>query len=398
MQQSRKTVAVALSGGVDSAVAASLLLKSGYAVLGVFAKTWTPTAEDGTTCTWVADRRDALRVAAFLHIPLVTVNLEPIYRQQVVRPLFAGYAQGETPNPDVLCNQAVKFGALFRAARRLGADCFATGHYARIVACDNSGSQKSPRSVMTSRGREISGQKKNEKDFLLLRGVDATKDQSYFLWDIPRRVLPQIQFPIGHLAKVQVRALARELGLPVAAKKDSQGICFLGQTDLRTFLSHQLPAHSGTVLDAQTDAVIGTHPGAQFFTIGQRHGFGTPTVRTTQNTEPRYVTHVDTERNLLWVGPRRLLFKRVVLARTPHWLDGQAAALFSKTGSMRVMTQVRYHQEPVAATITRLKGRGYRVNFDAPVFAPTPGQSLVMYQAEQLVGGMIIAKVGKISG
>ena len=267
----KKRVAIAMSGGVDSSVAAALLLRQGYDVFGIFAKTWTPQPGDGTTCTTVADRRDALRVAAQLGIPLFTVDLEQDYRDQVVEPLFAGYAAGETPNPDVLCNRVVKFGGLWRFAQSQGAEFLATGHYARI---EDSGNPKS--------------QIPNPK---LLRGIDSNKDQSYFLWDIPREVLPQVLFPIGNYQKDKVRQLAHEFALPVADKKDSQGICFLGQTNLVTFLEQRIKARPGMIRDWLTGCVLGRHQGIHNYTIGQRHGLGSLAI--TPESQPLYVVALE---------------------------------------------------------------------------------------------------------
>ena len=369
MQQSKIRVAVAMSGGVDSSVAASLLLRQGYQVFGIFAKTWTPEPGDGTTCTTVADRRDALRVAAQIGIPLHTVDLEHEYRTGVIDHLFTGYARGETPNPDVLCNRIIKFGGLWRQAQVLGATRLATGHYARI---------------------EEEGRRKiADRACRLLRGIDTNKDQSYFLWDIPREVLPSVLFPIGGLTKPEVRQLAHKFGLPVASKKDSQGICFLGQTDLQTFLSLRIPDRPGPIRNYQTGRIIGQHQGVHRFTIGQRHGLGS--LITSDRDQPKYVLALDPTHKTVWVGQVALLERIGLKVGKFNWLTERS---IKEIGSLTNLTaQIRYRQPPVACTLTRLTESSGHVQFRQSVRAATVGQSIVFYDGDRLLGGGVIQSI-----
>src|SRR3989344_1207256 len=261
---------VGLSGGVDSSVAAALLKRDGYTVVGVFMKTWSP---DFLPCTWKEERIDAMRVAAHLDIPFLTFDLEEVYRQGVAESMINSYKAGQTPNPDVLCNREVKFGAFFKRARALGADYVATGHYARVQA----------KGTATE----------------LLAGVDPAKDQSYFLWTLGQEELSRTLFPVGGFTKDAIRAIARHEGLPTAEKKDSQGVCFLGQLDMKDFLSHYIKTESGPVIDT-TGAVIGTHRGELLYTLGERHGF-TITQKTAQEA-PYYIVGKDVGTNTVMVS------------------------------------------------------------------------------------------------
>ncbi|MEN9524048.1 MAG: hypothetical protein RL536_117, partial [Candidatus Parcubacteria bacterium] len=240
---SQKKVFVGMSGGVDSSLSAALLKKAGYDVTGVFIKAWQP---DWIECTWREERRDAMRVAAHLDIHFVTLDLEKEYKKEVVDYMIAEYKIGRTPNPDVMCNKQIKFGAFYEWAMKNGADFVATGHYARVEKFSDS--------------------------YKLLAGVDNNKDQSYFLWTIKNEQLPHIIFPIGHLTKPEVRKMAAKLKLPTAEKKDSQGLCFIGMVDMKEFLSHYIQQKKGNVLDVN-GKIIGEHNGAFLFTIGERHGF-----------------------------------------------------------------------------------------------------------------------------
>src|SRR3989344_5800986 len=242
-------VIVGLSGGVDSAVSATLLKKVGCEVVGAFIKTWQPPLMMGQAggCGWREERRDAMRVAAHLNIPFITIDLEKEYKESVVDYMIGEYRSGRTPNPDVMCNKEVKFGAFMKRALDLGADAIATGHYARTTL------QEVPNL---------------ETSLQLLCGIDDNKDQSYFLWTLTQEQLSKTIFPVGHLYKNEVRGFAKKFKLPVANKKDSQGICFLGHIDMKDFLSHYIKVECGNVLNLQ-GAKIGEHDGAVFYTLGQ---------------------------------------------------------------------------------------------------------------------------------
>ena len=267
---SKKTVFVGMSGGVDSSVSALLLKKQGYTVVGVFIKVWHP---DFLACHWEQERLDAMRVAAHLEIPFLTCNAEQAYKDNVAQYFIAEYQNGRTPNPDVMCNTHIKFGHFFDFARARGADYIATGHYART--------------------------EKIERRLTLLRGIDTTKDQSYFLWNISDDALSHTLFPIGHLEKSHVRRMAQKAHLPTALKNDSQGICFLGQIDMFSFLSHYIALKEGEVR-TEEGVVIGTHKGSQLYTLGQRHGFTIYPNHT--HTTPYFVCSKDIAQNILTVS------------------------------------------------------------------------------------------------
>jgi len=247
----KKTVFVGISGGVDSAVSAALLQKDGYDVVGVFIRTWHP---EFLKCNEEEERRDAMRVAAHLDIPFLTFDLEDVYKREVGDYMIREYKSGRTPNPDVMCNKEVKFGAFLKKALAMGADYIATGHYAQNFGCWTP-------AIRVSNTRK--------EDFQLTRGKDSSKDQSYFLWTLTQRQLAKILFPIGHLRKQGVRKLAKKFKLPVAEKKDSQGICFLGPVDLKEFLRHYIKEKKGKVVNERGE-VIGHHNGAEFSTLGAR--------------------------------------------------------------------------------------------------------------------------------
>ena len=286
-QKTKGKVFIGMSGGVDSSVSAALLVRGGYDVVGVFIRVWEP---EGVPCTWRAERRDAMRVAAHLNIPLITLDLAKEYKKGVIDYMVAEYESGRTPNPDVMCNKQVKFGAFYDWAMQRGADYVATGHYAQI---------------------------KNGK---FARAKDDNKDQTYFLWTLKPEQLSHILFPIGHLTKPEVRDLAKKFNLPVSDKKDSQGLCFVGKLDFKDFLKDFIKSKSGEVLD-ESGEVIGTHDGAIFYTIGERHGF--EVVRKTPNDEPLYVVVRDLEKNQLVVAPKlelRQFSHREVKLENVNWI------------------------------------------------------------------------------
>ncbi len=345
-------VYIGLSGGVDSSVAAALLIKEGYDVTGVFIQGWYP---DWIPCTWREDRLDAMRVAVRLGIPFVTLNLEDEYKRDVIDYLVAEYRKGRTPNPDIMCNREVKFGAFARWAYGQGAQYVATGHYARIV------------------------------DGALCAGVDDSKDQSYFLWALSKDVLLRTLFPLGGMKKDDVRRLARRYGLPTATKGDSQGICFLGEVDIDTFLSHYIPPHRGDVLD-EAGRVIGHHDGVLPLTLGARHGF-TLTRRET-NAEPYYVVARDIERNTITVAHRAYggglpSQKRDYELVSTNWIE---EVMVGHTYTARI----RHLGEKHALVVNTLSAGTARVAFNTPCTI-APGQSVVLYDGERCLGGGIVA-------
>lgn len=340
--QESSTVYVAMSGGVDSSVAAYLLKKQGFHVVGVFMKPW---QQPGVTCLWEQDRQDALRVAAKLEIPLLTWDFSREYGRAVAKSMIDGYRRGITPNPDVECNKEIKFGLFYKKALKAGADFVATGHYARVV-----------------KG-------------IMMTAKDTNKDQTYFLWAINPQCLKRTLFPIGHLTKTHVRQIATQAGLVTADKKDSQGVCFIGDLDVKSFLVNRIKSKPGNIL--HTDGrLVGTHDGAAYYTLGQRHGLD---IR--DGGGPYYVVAKNMKRNTITVGSEKDLYSRSARMTKLNWFTPRP-----KT-SEKVRIKVRYRTPAIPATID---ARG-RVTFSKPVRAITPGQSGVIYRGAKVLGGGIIA-------
>jgi tRNA-specific 2-thiouridylase len=338
--QANTMVFVAMSGGVDSAVAALLLKRQGHRVVGVFMKPWQPR---GMPCLWKRDREDALRSAVHIGIPFRTWDFSEAYGARVAGPMVTGYRAGRTPNPDVECNRHIKFGLFFRRAMREGADFIATGHYARL-----------------RRG-------------MICHAADTNKDQTYFLWAVSHRVLARTLFPLGDLTKPQVRSIARRAGLPVADKKDSQGVCFVGDLDVASFLRRRIRIKTGPILH-RDGRMLGTHDGAAFCTIGQRHGLDIG-----DGAGPYFVIGRDMRRNIITVGGERDLYGMRARFKAAHWFEGPPAR------DARFNVQIRYRTTPVPAVV-----RGNAIEFSRPVRAFAPGQSVVFYRGTRLAGGAIL--------
>jgi tRNA-specific 2-thiouridylase len=337
-------VFVALSGGVDSSVAAALLKEGGFDVVGAHIVCW-PGCEQGE------ERRDALRVALHLNIPFLTFDFRAEYKSVVFDTMVREYARGRTPNPDVMCNREIKFGLFLEKALESGADYIATGHYARLRSTD--------------RAQE------------LLEGVDKNKDQSYFLCCLNHRQLEHCLFPLGTYTKAQVREMARQFKLSTAEKKDSQGLCFVGKVNFSDFLRDLLPRHEGQIVTAD-GLVIGNHDGVAFYTIGQRHGLGIG------GKVPYYVAEKEPLKNILVVakGPDDpILYKDEIWVGELKWLSN------FREGPCEV--RIRYRQPKVSA-LTRRDGDSLRVLFDIPQRGVAPGQYAAFYHREQLLGGGVI--------
>lgn len=360
MSSVKKRVLVGMSGGVDSSLSAALLCSEGYEVVGGFIKNWSDSKDLWTgECQWRSERRDAIRVAARLGIPLLTFDFEEQYRARVLEQLFEGYKKGDTPNPDVLCNEEIKFGLFFERAMEMGFDYVATGHYAQV---------------------------KREEDGTahLLKGVDGNKDQSYFLYRVSQAALRKTLFPIGHLEKPQVRELAAQYGLATAAKPDSQGICFVGKLNFHEFLRLRLPSLPGEIVTTEGE-VIGRHDGLDAYTIGQRHG-----LLVSRDQAIWYVAAKNKEKNQLIVVPDRL--HPLLLAKTGsvgdlHWTN---VAPVKVGESCEVEVMIRYRQTPEKATLTLVDQAHLTLNFTQPVWALAPGQSAVFYQGEECLGGGVL--------
>lgn len=367
-KKSKGKVFVGMSGGVDSSVSAALLQKEGYEVVGVFMKVWQP---DFLPCTWQADRLDAIRVAAHLGIPLLTWDLEKEYKEGVFDYMIREYKAGRTPNPDVMCNKEVKFGAFFRRAMAEGADFVATGHYARVV-----------------KSLKVHKVESREVVYELHEGVDPAKDQSYFLWTLGQDQLSRTFFPVGGFKKPEVRALAKKFKLPVADKKDSQGLCFVGRLDMKDFLAHFIETREGDVL-GEDGSVLGVHRGAMFYTLGERHGF-TITAKSTSD-KPYFVVAKDIKENTITVAhtARAVLEEssgtEIILSDTK--LSSGKSLMLGDTYDIRI----RYHGERIKAEVISVSGTVVlRVSQSLLAAA---GQSAVLYSGRMCAGGGIIESV-----
>ncbi len=342
---------MALSGGIDSAVSAALLLEQGYAVEAAFMKNWSST--EGllrNECPWLDDRREALKVTAFLNIPLHTFDFEKEYQKKVMQYFFREYKAGRTPNPDVMCNKEIKFGLLYGKAMKMGFDYIATGHYAQSKANN------------------------------LFRSNDEFKDQTYFIYNLKKEQLKHILFPIGHLKKAKVRTLARKLGLPNAERKESMGLCFVGKIRLDQFLFQKLKPKTGKIIDIKGN-VLGSHKGTSFYTLGQRQGLGIG-----GKGGPYYIAKKDIKKNLLIVTENphdKLLELKEIHLSEINWIDHPSKFPLICKGRFR-------HQQTLQDLIILKEKNGYLVKFKKPQFAISSGQSLVLYKGKECLGGGVI--------
>ena len=347
-----KTVYAGLSGGVDSSVSAALLKEQGFNVVGVYMKNWTQPV-GGVDCPWQKDLADARAAAAVLDIPFKVMDFQEQYRKNVVDAMVAEYAAGRTPNPDVLCNQEIKFKLFLQAALAEGADFAATGHYAR-----------------TGEGR-------------LLAGRDVNKDQSYFLYRLTSEALKMTLFPVGELTKPEVRQLAAKFNLPTAKKPDSQGICFVGEVGIKEFLSQYISPEPGQIVLKRTGQILGQHDGAAFYTIGQRHGLGIG------GGQPLFVVGKDMETNTVFVtddpADLELSSDRFEIGDV-HWINGQPGE------GKKYQVRARYRAELIPARLEKTE-RGWQVMLTKPERAVAIGQSAVVYDGEEVVGGGFIQTV-----
>ncbi len=356
----RQKIIVGISGGVDSSVAALLLREQGFPVEGLFMKNWDEKSPDGR-CLWEADVEDAMKVCDRLGIPLNTVDLSLEYWDRVFITFLAEYRHGRTPNPDILCNQEIKFMAFLNEALAAGADRIATGHYARIAR--------------NGRCR-------------LLKGKDPGKDQSYFLCRLNQAQLEKAVFPLGDMEKPAVRRLAKAAGLVTHDKKDSTGICFVGERHFREFLGRYIPRQPGEIR-TRDGRIIGEHDGVFFYTIGQRQGLGIGGIRDAAPA-PWYVVDKDLERNILYVAQgddHPLLYSDGLTAVNLHWIAGQPPAL-----PLACTAKTRYRQPDQACVITAASDHRCDVRFAEPQRAVTPGQYVVFYQGDECLGGAVIEK------
>lgn len=352
MSKGLSKVAVAMSGGVDSSVAAALLQQQGYFVFGVFMKFWSASAATNKCCSLDA-YNDAKKVADALGFPIYTLNLKNDFKKQVVDDFLRQYQLGLTPNPCVHCNQFIKFGLFLKKAKGLGCDYIATGHYARV--------------------------KKTGDNYCLLKGKDKIKDQSYFLWTLKSEQLKQILFPIGQYDKFEVRKLAKKFNLPVYNKRDSQEICFTPKHH-NEFLKKHLMLKKGDIMTIAGQKV-GEHQGLPLYTLGQRKGIGIG------GAGPFYVVKSDYPKNILWVAKNfddKTIYSRSLITKEVNWLNGEPKLPF------KCQAKIRYGHPAVPAIIKQKKTGNYVVEFNRPQRAITPGQSAVFYRGELVLGGGVI--------
>ena len=381
MKKQNKKVLVGLSGGVDSSVAAVLLLEQGYEVVGAFMKNFSGTITcqgEEVECTWREERRDAMRVAAQLGIPFVTFDFEEEYRRDVIEYMYREFEKGRTPNPDIMCNKFVKFDLFMKEAEKLECDFVATGHYARVIhRTIDPGSEPGKTEDISSRHAGLDPVSSVPRERILM-GSDPNKDQTYFLWAINPNVLDKVLFPIGHLPKPEVRKIAEKHNLPVFDKKDSVGICFVGEVDMKAFLKERLPEDPGEIVTTE-GKVVGTHDGINFYTIGQRKGLG-------MAGGPYYVVDKDKEKKRLIVSSQYSpkLYKKKLVADSLNWFHQPEQLPHA------CKARVRYRQEPVDCVIEKIEKDEAVVTFTQDQRAITSGQSLVLYDGEEMIGGGVI--------
>ncbi len=376
---------VGLSGGVDSAVSAALLKQQGHDVVGAFIKIWNP---DFLECSWKEDRIDAMRVCVALGVPFQEIDLSQEYQRLVVGDMIESYKAGITPNPDVLCNRHIKFGAFKEWALSEGADMIATGHYARVRGPSVTSTVSEGKSDLPL------GSPDGDTCYSLLRAIDPAKDQSYFLYRLTQDDLAKTLLPIGHLHKPAVRALAKKFDLPVSQKPDSQGLCFVGDVSIPEFLSRYIALTKGPVVD-RDGSIIGEHDGAALYTIGQRHGFRT------KESAPHYVMRIDVARNTLVVSSEKADTRaHAATLRDVHWISEP-----SRSGET-LDAQSRYHAPISRARLVEVGlphdqaasacGSPASTRWAAEFAEPeqlSPGQSLVLYRGEECVGGGVVENV-----
>jgi tRNA-specific 2-thiouridylase len=384
----KEKVLVAMSGGVDSSVVATLLVQQGYDVTGAYMKQWSDTKDITGLCQWKKDRRDAMRVCAHLDIPLITLDFEKEYKEWVMGYMFAEYEAGRTPNPDVMCNKYIKFDAWLGKVRELGFEKMATGHYA---------------SIKKSRNQE------NEKTFFqLVQAVDTDKDQTYFLHQLNQEQLAHTMFPLGEYTKTEVREMARRFNLPTAEREESMGICFVGEIPMKEFLQQKIKKSPGNIV-TESGEVLGQHEGLSFYTIGQRHlGMQISDVRMQNDKQPLFVVQKKFDTNELVVGTEDsgMLYKKEITVVDMHWISGStfAKATVDKPASVAITPftqegngqgshfplkcEVRLrHRQVLQSAQCDLNNGELSIRFDEPQRAVTPGQFAVVYENGICLGG-----------
>ncbi len=363
-------VLVALSGGVDSSVAALLMKQKGYEVVGVFMKNWSDTKNELGECNWREERRMAVKIAAKLDIPLITVDYEKQYKKEVVEEMYKKYKEGITPNPDVDCNQKIKFPNLLKEAEKQKADFIVTGHYARV--------------------------KKSKKGNKMLRAKDESKDQSYFLYRINQKELSKTLFPIGEFSKSETREIAKKAGFPNFNKKSTVGICFIGKINMKDFLSKKIKPKKGNIVNPKGE-IIGQHDGIYYYTIGQRLGprYGFEIKKDSddkQNLNRWYVARKDAKKNLLVAAPEGhpLLYRKEITVLDPHWISEKPP--IKPNGKTKVFARIRQVGELIPAKLSyNEKKKKFQITLNRAITGVSEGQAIVLYKSKEVLGGGVIS-------
>jgi tRNA-specific 2-thiouridylase len=368
MKKQKLKVLLAMSGGVDSSVAALLLKNQGYEVIGAFMKNWSDTKDPLTgRCAWRTEKKMALKIASYLSIPLITLDFEKEYRRDVINKMFEKYKKGITPNPDIDCNQKIKFPLLLKEAKKRKINFIATGHYARV--------------------------KKNKNGiYELFRGKDNSKDQSYFLYKINQNELSRCLFPIGDYTKEQIRNIAQKNNFPNYNKKGTVGICFIGKINLKKFLQKKIKPKKGKILDPE-GKIIGEHDGIYYYTIGQRLGprYGFELDRGDKNKPSKwYVARKDVRRNIIIAAPEghKINFRKEVIARNMHFIDNSLINKIKKGNKLKVFSRIRHVGELLPSILFyNKKVNQFQVRLDKAITGVSEGQAIVLYAKEKVLGG-----------
>ena len=384
-------VLVAMSGGVDSSVAALLMKKKGYEVIGAFMKNWSQTKDDFGQCTWRGERKMAMKIAAMLDIPLITLDFEKQYKNLVVKKMFENYRKGITPNPDIDCNQKIKFPLMIKAAKRIGASYLVTGHYARIKETKVSLINPSFKSLLKA-------DKKKKNKYELLRAKDEGKDQSYFLYRINQNELKHVLFPIGKYTKKQIREIARKNKFPNYNKKSTVGICFIGKINLKEFLKKKIKPKKGKILNPE-GKLIGIHDGIYYYTIGQRlgprYGFDIKKplnpLANISKIKRWYVARKDAKKNIIIAAPQGhgLNYRKEILVSSPHWISSQP----NKNKKTKVFSRIRQVGELIPSKLLfDKKKKRFKVILKKAITGISKGQAIVLYatKGKKVLGGGII--------
>ncbi|MEK6918243.1 MAG: tRNA methyl transferase PRC-barrel domain-containing protein [Nanoarchaeota archaeon] len=418
MKPQPKKILLAMSGGVDSSVAAYLLKKQGYEIVGAFMKNWGNTKNDFGECAWRGERRYALKIAAMLEIPLITLDFEKEYKKYVVEKMFKLYKQGITPNPDIDCNEKIKFPLLIKAAKKLNCDCIATGHYSRIKKLKARVGERFRGGI----GKDLeAGSRVGRRDgsgtkylFELHRAKDESKDQSYFLYRLKQKELAKALFPIGNFSKQEIREIAKKQNFPNYDKKSTVGICFIGKINLKKFLQKKIKPKKGIILDPDGNK-IGEHDGIYYYTIGQRIGprFGIEVEKQEIIQKRWYVAKKDNKKNIITAAPEGhdLNFRKEIFVKDAHWINNNnnnnnfsPSSIKTKSISsearlsggwvggkeIKVLSRIRQVGELLPSKI-KFENKNIKVTLNKAITGVSEGQAIVLYQETKCIGGGVIS-------